>query len=423
MAGRDGKPMKTKLLVAGSRRPVVALVVPALADGGGVPTVAEFIVSAIERSARYEVKLISLAMSSDDASSIVLRDPRTWRAVRVTEGVWNSRPFAHVGALMSDFEFMRYRPRHCLTELVADCNLIQVVCGSPAWANAVVGLGKPVAVHVATRARVERRVRDARPRGLSGWWRKGMTTLTDRLDVRALQRVDAIQVMNPWMYEYVRVLNAGRKVDLRYAPPGVNAEVFRPRDGREPQNDPCILCVARLDDPRKHIGLLLEAYARLPAAVRDTVRLVLAGSRGPSDTFWRRAEVLGLRARVGYVAQLERDALVRLYQGASVFALPSDEEGFGVVLLEAMACGVPVISTRSGGPDGIITDGEDGYLVPRDDAEALSSRLARLLQYPDLNVVMGLRARQTIERRYDERVAGGVFVEMWDRLVRKSGAA
>ena len=87
-----------------------------------------------------------------------------------------------------------------------------------------------------------------------------------------------------------------------------------------------------------------------------------------------------------------------------------------------MACGVPVISTRSGGPDGIITDGEDGYLVPRDDAEALSSRLARLLQDPDLNVVMGLRARQTIERRYDERVAGEVFVEMWDRLAYKSGA-
>lgn len=404
-------------------RPRIAVVVPVLAEGGGVPAVAEFIASTIERSARYEVKLISLAMSSRDASSAVLRDPRTWRALRVTKGVWNGRPFTHAGTLFPDFEFMRYRPRHCLTELVADCDLIQVVCGSPAWANAVVDSGKPIALHVATRARVERRQRDADPRRLSDWWRKGMTTLTDRLDVRALHRVDAIQVMNPWMFEYVRALNTGREVDLRYAPPGVNAEVFRPRDGREPQNEPYILCVARLDDPRKNIGLLLEAYAQLPDAVRNEVRLMLAGSSGPGDTFWRQAEALGLRERIGYVAQLERDALVRLYQGASVFALPSDEEGFGMVLLEAMACGVPVVSTRSGGPDGIITDGEDGYLVPRDDAAALSSRLARLLQDPDLNVAMGQRARQTIERRYDERVAGEVFVEMWDRLAHRSRTA
>jgi glycosyltransferase involved in cell wall biosynthesis len=115
--------------------------------------------------------------------------------------------------------------------------------------------------------------------------------------------------------------------------------------------------------------------------------------------------------------------VVALYQAASAFALPSDEEGFGVVLLEAMACGAPVVSTRSGGPDGIITDGEDGYLVPLDDAAGLSSRLARVLKDATLNIEMGRKARQAIERRYDERVAGEVFVEMWDRMAHKAGIA
>lgn len=99
------------------------------------------------------------------------------------------------------------------------------------------------------------------------------------------------------------------------------------------------------------------------------------------------------------------------------------EEGLGVVLLEAMACAVPVVSTRSGGPDGIITDGDDGYLVPLDDAAALSSSLARLLQDSALNLGMGRRARATIERRYDERVAGEAFIDMWDRMAHKAGIA
>jgi glycosyltransferase involved in cell wall biosynthesis len=132
--------------------------------------------------------------------------------------------------------------------------------------------------------------------------------------------------------------------------------------------------------------------------------------------------VLGLRERVSYVARPTRDALVSLYKEASVFALPSDEEGLGVVLLEAMACGVPAVSTRSGGPDGIIADGEDGYLVPLDDSAAMSLCLARLLQDSALNIKVGRKARHTVVSRYDELVAGEAFVDMWDRMVGKGRA-
>ena len=132
--------------------------------------------------------------------------------------------------------------------------------------------------------------------------------------------------------------------------------------------------------------------------------------------FLAKANSLGVRDRVEYVASPSREELVRLYQEASVFALPSDEEGLGMVILEAMSCAVPVVSTRSGGPDGIITDGEDGFLVPLDDAAAMAGRLQSLLENPSLNIAMGSKARATIEARHDERVAGAVFVEMWDRL-------
>lgn len=399
-------------------RRVLGLVVPALTGGGGVPSVAGFLKDAALRDGRYSLKLVSLSASARDPLHISLTRPDTWfRGPAAAFGEWEGLPYVSVGAVAGELEFQRYLPREALGRVLADCDLIQVVCGSPAPANAVCGLGKPVAVQCATRARVERRRRDADPRGFKGWWRKAMTHLTDRLDDRALRTVDAIQVENPWMLDYARRINAGREVDLRYAPPGVDASAFHPLRDRDLDSDPYILCVGRLDDPRKNVELLLEAYAAMPSPLRNRVRLVLAGASGPGTLFWSRVTSLGVEGRVSYIERPTREALVALYQSATLFALPSDEEGLGVVLLEAMSCGVPVVSTRSGGPDGIIADNTDGFLVPLDDARAMSDRMARLCSDEVLNRSMGCAARRTMERRYAEEVAAQPFLDMWDRLL------
>lgn len=402
----------------------LALVVPNLIGGGGVQAVARFIKDVVRRSDRYDLELVSLPESARDQASLRLLSPSSWfRGPAVTRGMWQGEPFVHVGAVAVELESQRYRPRKALSEVLAGCDLIQVVGGFPAWANAAVGLGKPVAVHAATLARLERRERDAMPRGAADRWRKVMTGFADRLDDRALRSVDAIQVMNPWMLQHATTVNSGRAVDLRYLPPGVNADLFRPQAAREPDQHDYVLCVGRLDDPRKKLGVLLDAFARIPAATRDRIQLILAGPNPPPGPFWERADALGLRARITVVDRPDSAALLRLYQGARVLALSSDEEGFGMVLLEAMACGVPVVSTRSGGPEGIITDREDGFLVDRDDASAMASRLTVLLEQPALAREMGLKARQTIERRYDERVAGDGFIDVWERMARKAGLA
>lgn len=406
------------------RRPRVGLVVPSLTTGGGVPAVAQFIRGIATRSGAYDLMPISLATSARDACNVSIRNPASWlRGVATTQREWAPSTCCHVGAFAGELEFQRYRPRIALARILADCDLIQVVCGTPAWANAVVGLGKPVAVHAATLAVLERRQRDATARGISGAWRKGMTHITDVMDHRALRRTDAIQAMNPWMLDHAREINANRDVDIRYAPPGVDASCFRPLLKVDRSAQPYILCVGRLSDPRKRIGLLLDAFERLPSPLREYVRLVYAGASAPPREFWIRADAGGVRSRVTFVEQPNADKLLDLYQHATVLALPSDEEGFGMVVIEAMACGVPVVATRCGGPDGIISHGKDGFLVPLDDPEALAARLKCLLEDPARNAAMGTAARATVDQRYDARVAGEVFVDMWDRLIQQRARA
>ena len=408
--------------VVGNSLPLLGLVVPSLEEGGGVPAVARFVKDTVLRSGRYRLKLVSLAVSARDPLHLSISRPSSWlRGTSVERSEWEGQPYTRVGAPFGELEFQRLRPRRALARELASCDLVQVVCGSPAWANTVIGLGKPVAMQVATRVRVERRMRDAKPQSIGGWWRKAMTEITDRLDDRGLRSADAIQLENPWMLEYSRHINQHRKVDIRYAPPGIDANGFTPRTEGRLDGRSDILCVGRLDDPRKNVGLLLEAFATLPGSVRAQSRLLLAGSAGPGPEFWTRVKALSLLDSVKFVLRPSKNELIRLYQRASVFALPSDEEGLGVVILEAMACGVPVVATRCGGPEGIITDGKDGFLVARGDVVALMARLQALIESPGLNEEMGQRARATIETHYTEQVAGEAYLDIWDCLLKKAG--
>lgn len=403
------------------RKPRIGLVVPALEHGGGVPSVAKFIDEVMQRTERYDVRLISLSASAVDDVGVAITRPGSWlRGVRVKEDVWLGRPFFRVGSMVSELEFQRYKPRKMLATVLADCDVIQVVCGAPAWANAVIGLGKPVSLQVATRTKIERRRLDTKPKSLMDWWRKGMTEITSRLDDRALRLVDAIQLENLSMLNYCEQINDDRSdVDVLYAPPGVDARLFHPLADRVAQHNQYILCVGRLDDPRKNIGLLLKAFSLLSPNLSH-VKLVTAGSGHPPPSYWKQVEAMGLQDRVSHVSRPETSELIKLYQQAAVFALSSDEEGLGVVILEAMACAVPVVATRCGGPDSIITDGRDGFLVPLDDADAMAKALACLATDQERNQRMGLEARATIEARYADEVAGKAFVKVWDMLLQQT---
>lgn len=179
-------------------------------------------------------------------------------------------------------------------------------------------------------------------------------------------------------------IEAGMSPDkLAWISPGVDSSVFCPK----PRTDGKfrILFIGQIG-LRKGIQYLLRAMDSL---VDSNTELVLAGSLTPeAQTLLRPFE-----GRFRYVGRPAGKADLReLYTQASVFVLASIEDGFGLVLNEAMACGIPVIaSTNSGGPD-LIEEGRQGFIVPIRSAEALADRLNQLREHPALAGEMGQEA-------------------------------
>jgi glycosyltransferase involved in cell wall biosynthesis len=393
----------------------IALLVPGLSYGGGVPAVARFLYRVLQRSDRYLVKVISLATSAHDLSSVRLLSPRTWvNGVRWSHEQWQDISCRHVGAVFSELEFQRYRARRTLTNALRKFDLVQVVAGTPAWALVAERFQGPLTLQVATLCAAERRSSLNASHAARRIWSELMTTLTTAMERAALARADMVYVENTWMFDHLRTELGAAKVC--FAPPGVDTEFFRPQSY---QPDGPILWVGRFSDPRKNLPLLLEAYAGLRKLNARAPKLVLAGATAPSDEYLALVESLGLTTHVEFHCDVLAEDLRHLYQNASLFVLSSDEEGLGMVILEAMASGLPVVSTNCGGPATAVVDGQTGHLTPVRDAGNLAVKLHELIESSEVRKRMSGNARRVAEERFSLDAAGKPYLESYEILLAR----
>ncbi|HUF76254.1 MAG TPA: glycosyltransferase [Longimicrobiales bacterium] len=163
---------------------------------------------------------------------------------------------------------------------------------------------------------------------------------------------------------------------------GVDGEVFRLRPSTPRRRDQ-ILYVGWIK-PVKGVDVLLEAMALLKSR-GEPGRLVLVGGAAYRTTRLREEELrrlalsLDLGDRVSFVGRRSHDEVARLMAESAAVVLPSRAESFGAVLVEALACGTPVVATRSGGPEDIVRD-DVGILVPPDDPRALADAIVTVLR-------------------------------------------
>lgn len=184
---------------------------------------------------------------------------------------------------------------------------------------------------------------------------------------------------------------------------GVDLKKFSPVEQKT--GDRYILCVGRHTD-KKGIDVLLRAFAKI-AEKHPSVSLIQVGTGEMSAILHSLAMQLGIDRRVRFLGAKPHEVVQDLMRHAEVFALPSqtaadgDSEGLPFVILEASACGVPIVSTWHSGIPEAVLDGETGFLVPERDDTALAEKLDILLSDRALGEEMGQRGREFVSDVFD----------------------
>lgn len=199
-----------------------------------------------------------------------------------------------------------------------------------------------------------------------------------------------------------------RNGDVVEVPNGVDTTLFRPgidgapvRQARGIGADEFVLLFVGALDRAHHfrrVDLLIEAVRELGSV---KVHLILVGDGDRAEDYRRLAAEIGVDKRVHFLGKIGHDQLPGVYAAADVVVLPSHiQESFGMILIEAMACGKPVVASDLPGVRTVVDDGVDGLLVRPGCLEDLAEKLARLLSDPTIRAQMGRRGRAKVEALY-----------------------
>jgi glycosyltransferase involved in cell wall biosynthesis len=195
---------------------------------------------------------------------------------------------------------------------------------------------------------------------------------------------------------------------------GVDVQRFRPREPQTANSTRYIVCVARLV-PVKHLELLVRACDMLRRRGLE-FRCVIVGEGRSRPMLEQEIRQHGLDARVTLIGALTQDDVRRWWQQATVGVLTSHSEGMPVCLMEAAACGVPVVATAVGGVPELVLDGETGIVVAPGNVEQLASALQRLLGNRELVKRMGRAARDRAVEEFSVSRQVDRLLELWSEV-------
>jgi glycosyltransferase involved in cell wall biosynthesis/phosphoheptose isomerase len=251
------------------------------------------------------------------------------------------------------------------------------------------------------------------------------TSPPERLQIERQIIGEAARVLPTCSDEVFELMRLGAdNAHLAIVPCGVDLELFTPRGPAEPREGERhrLLYVGRLVQ-RKGVGNVISALPQLP----DT-ELVIAGgperSRLGQDAEARRlqelAAELGVAERVQMRGRVERERLPELIRSADAVVTVPWYEPFGIVPLEAMACGVPVVATAVGGMIDSVVDGQTGVHVPPRDPDRLAEAISSLLGQPALRRAYGTAGAKRARRLYDWRRVAAQAIEVYSQVLATS---
>jgi glycosyltransferase involved in cell wall biosynthesis len=235
------------------------------------------------------------------------------------------------------------------------------------------------------------------------WWGRGPLRSPTLLGKKLLGWHARIVAIADFQRRHMIEREGVSATQIEVIPNGVNASLYRPRNGaphagaQEVAGPGVTIGTVAVLRKEKNVGMLFEAVRRLVHDGRE-INAVIVGDGDQRQTLMSLAQSMGLKSRVRFLGYRERPA--EILPAFDIFTLTSLIEVMPISILEAMACGVPVIATAVGAVAEIVVDGETGYVVPSQDVDALTDRLRRLSDDADLRRRMGEHGRRRVEDRF-----------------------
>lgn len=196
--------------------------------------------------------------------------------------------------------------------------------------------------------------------------------------------------------------------------------IFAPR---QPRNDGKVhlLTVARLVE-KKGVAYAIKAVANVLERYPH-IAYKIAGDGASKSELENLVDTLGIGDKVELLGWKRQEEIVELIKEADILLAPSvtsedgDQEGIPVVLMEALAQGLPVLSTYHSGIPELVQDGESGFLVPERDVDALAEKLEYLVEHPEIWPDMGRAGRDFVERYHDINELNNQLIQSYQRLL------
>ncbi len=195
----------------------------------------------------------------------------------------------------------------------------------------------------------------------------------------------------------------------------VNLSVFSPKSDIDKKWD--IAFLGRLET-MKAVDLFPEMLLLLRQDFPD-IRMLMTGDGSYKTELFREFEEKGVSGMVDYLGVVETEKIPDLISRSRIFLYPSRREPFGLSIIEAMACGIPVVTTDVYGPREIVTHNHDGLTVPPGDVGRLVEAVTNLLSDEGLQLKLGCNARRTVESRYDLRRHTERLLDIYRSQIKK----
>ena len=383
----------------------VRVLISSIAPGpGGVNAMVQFALGTLRSEgfepviAHYEPYSVYPQLS---VPSFSLLSRRVGKEIRTTHDGIETHA---MGCWLPEMEFTNYSPTNDWREVMDSCQGFVVASGNALAATPFQKTKRPYLSWIATDWAGDRADRVSRFSLGRRLLDKCVNSPTiRRLERRLLESGETLALSRHTQKELIRIFP---NLKSRILPVPVDSIRFVPRCDATVVGR--IGFAGRFDDPRKNVDLLLMAFGRLSATRPDATLLLMGGANvGTIESRLKDHRIVG---GVQICERLSDCAYLDALQSLDVFLVPSYQEGLCIAALEAMACGVPVVSTRCGGPEEFVEDGVTGYLCEFD-ATDLADKAFRIIADRDLRARLSRGARTVAEQRYNPKHARAVFLE------------